>query len=139
MKIEIKTIGGSVLFEGDFSSLSDAVKAAVKSRANLSRADLSRADLSRANLYGADLYGQKIVKSERPFFEIGPLGSRSDNLLAFLTKNGIRIKAGCFFGTVEEFQAKVKETHGNNTYSKEYEAAMVLIVAHFDLWKGGVK
>ena len=83
MKIEIKSwLNGSVLFEGDFSCLADAVSAAVKSganlsgadlsganlsganlsRANLSRADLSRADLSganlsRANLSGADLSG----------------------------------------------------------------------------------
>jgi hypothetical protein len=59
-KIQIKSIAGSILFEGDFSSLADAVKAAVKSGADLSGADLSRAnlsgaDLSCANLSGADL------------------------------------------------------------------------------------
>jgi hypothetical protein len=56
MKIEIKSwLNGSVLFEGDFSCLADAVSAAVKSGANLSGADLSRADLSRADLSGANL------------------------------------------------------------------------------------
>jgi uncharacterized protein YjbI with pentapeptide repeats len=65
MKIQIKSIWGSLLFEGDFSCMADAVKAAVASRAdlsgadlyraNLSRADLSRADLSWANLSGANL------------------------------------------------------------------------------------
>ena len=44
MKIEIKSwLNGSVLFEGDFSCLADAVSAAVKSGANLSGANLSRA------------------------------------------------------------------------------------------------
>jgi hypothetical protein len=76
MKIEIKSwLNGSVLFEGDFSCLADAVKAAVKAGANLSGADLSGADLygvnlsgvnlsgvnlSGANLSGADLYGANL-------------------------------------------------------------------------------
>jgi len=56
MKIEIKSwLNGSVLFEGDFSCLADAVSAAVKSGANLSWANLSRADLGGANLSGANL------------------------------------------------------------------------------------
>ena len=58
MKIEIKSLcTGSVLFEGDFSCLADAVKAAVKSRADLSGANLSGANLYGANLSGANLYG----------------------------------------------------------------------------------
>ena len=58
MRIEIKSwYTGAILFEGDFSCLADAVKAAVKGRANLSRADLSGADLSGANLSRAELSG----------------------------------------------------------------------------------
>ncbi len=69
MKIEIKSwVTGSVLFEGDFSCLADAVRAAVKSRADLSRADLygadlSRANLSRANLSGANLSGADLSRA----------------------------------------------------------------------------
>ncbi len=56
MKIEINSwLTGSILFEGDFSCLADAVREALKSRANLSWADLSGADLSGANLSGANL------------------------------------------------------------------------------------
>jgi hypothetical protein len=62
MKIEIKSwLTGSVLFEGDFSSVAEALKACADlscanlSCANLSRANLSCADLSRANLSGANL------------------------------------------------------------------------------------
>ena len=60
MKIQIKSIMGSLLFEGDFSCLSDAVSVAVKkhtdlSYANLSSANLRSADLSYANLSSADL------------------------------------------------------------------------------------
>jgi hypothetical protein len=58
MKIEIKSWwNGSVLFEGDFSCIAEAVSAAVRSRADLTGADLRGADLTRANLRGADLTG----------------------------------------------------------------------------------
>jgi hypothetical protein len=56
MKIEIKSwLTRSVLFEGDFSCIADAVKAAVKSSTDLRYADLSSADLSSADLRYADL------------------------------------------------------------------------------------
>ena len=55
MKIEIKSIGGSVLFEGDFSCIADAVNAAIKSSADLRYADLRYADLRSADLRSADL------------------------------------------------------------------------------------
>ena len=41
MKIEIRSIAGSLLFEGDFGCLKDALVAAVKSGASLSGASLS--------------------------------------------------------------------------------------------------
>jgi len=60
MNIEIKSLQGKILFSSNFQTIGEALKEAIKSRANLSRADLygdnlSRADLSRANLSGADL------------------------------------------------------------------------------------
>ena len=48
MKIQIKSILGKVLFEGDFESVAKAVVAAVKSSANLRYANLSSADLRYA-------------------------------------------------------------------------------------------
>jgi hypothetical protein len=60
VKIEIRHVLGSVLFEGDFSCLADAVKAALKAGANLRGADLRGADLRGANLRGANLYGANL-------------------------------------------------------------------------------
>ena len=53
MKIKLLTVYRSVLVDGDFTSLAEALK----SRADLSRADLSLANLSGANLCGANLSG----------------------------------------------------------------------------------
>jgi len=56
MKIEIKSwLNGSVLFEGDFSSIAEALTAAVKEKKDLSESDLSESNLSGSNLSGSDL------------------------------------------------------------------------------------
>ena len=57
MKIEIKSLADSVLFEGDFSALADALIAAVKNGAYLYGAYLYGAYLEGANLRDANLYG----------------------------------------------------------------------------------
>ena len=48
MKIQIKSIYGKLLFEGDFSTMAEAVASAIKGKADLSFADLSFADLRSA-------------------------------------------------------------------------------------------
>jgi Family of unknown function (DUF5758)/Pentapeptide repeats (8 copies) len=57
MKIIIKSIVGSVLFECDADSLKDALVAAVRQRADLQGAYLRDAYLRGADLRGADLQG----------------------------------------------------------------------------------
>ena len=101
--------------------------------ADLYGADLYGADLRGANLYGANLGGKKLAGA-RPFIQIGPIGSRSDYLLAFITDKGVMIRAGCFFNTRDQFKLQLTETHGDNQYAQEYRAALVLIDKHAELW-----
>ena len=101
--------------------------------ANLYGADLYGADLRGADLYGANLGGKKLAGA-RPFIQIGPIGSRSDYLLAFITDKGVMIRAGCFFNTRDQFELQLTETHGDNQYAQEYRAALVLIDKHAELW-----
>jgi hypothetical protein len=101
--------------------------------AYLSGAYLSGAYLSGADLSGAYLSGKKLV-SERPFFTIGPIGSRDDYLQAFFTDDGLMLRAGCFFGTKAEFETKLSAEHGDNRHGQEYRAALVLIDKHTELW-----
>ena len=107
-------------------------------RANLTGADLTRANLTVANLTRANLYGANGKKiyliGERPIVSIGPIGSRSSYLVAYNTDGGIFIQAGCFFGDIKTFAAKVKETHGKNNYGLEYSAAIAMIKAWAKIW-----
>jgi len=106
--------------------------------ANLGGANLCGANLGGANLYGADLgganlHGKKLV-GDRPFLTIGPIGSRSDYLQAFITDAGVMIRAGCFFNARDQFELAIAETHGMNNHGTEYLAALALIDAHAKLW-----
>ena len=125
-------------------------------RANLAGADLAGADLARADLAGADLAGANLARADlagaylagaylagdkklkligpRPVLTIGPIGSRADTLIAFITDAGIRVRAGCFFDTLDLFKAAVDETHGSNEHGREYAAAIVMIEAHASLF-----
>ena len=102
---------------------------AVKDGADLTDANLTGADLTGANLRG----GEKLI-GERPVFMTGPIGSRCDYLIAYLTDKGIRLRAGCFFGDVETFRNKLESTHADNDHAAEYRAALALIEKHVEIW-----
>ena len=107
--------------------------------ANLRGANLRDADLRGANLIGADLRGGLKLSGGRPFLQIGPIGSRADTLKAYVTDQGLRISAGCFFGTRDEFAAAVEKTHNENMHGIEYRAALALIDAHALHWPADVE
>ncbi len=103
------------------------------SSANLRSADLRFADLRFADLRSADLDEKKLI-GYRPFFSIGPIGSRSDYVHAWITDAGVMIRAGCFFDTRAQFELALDAEHGDNEHGQEYRAALVLIDAHAKLW-----
>ena len=102
--------------------------------ANLDGAYLRGAYLDGANLGGANLYGAGKLIGDRPIIQISPIGSRSDFLTAYITDNGIFLKTGCFFGTVENFKSAIKNTHGDNIHAEEYTAALTLIETHVKIY-----
>ena len=91
---------GSILYSGGGETLRDVVVSAVKGGADLGGADLGGADLGGAKLIG-----------DRPILQIGPIGSRSDYLIACVTDQGVLVRAGCFFGSLDELSAAIDKTH----------------------------
>ena len=89
--------------------------------------------LEAAAKSGAKVKGLLLI-GERPSLAIGPIGSVSRTVFAWLTEAGLRIQAGCFFGSRDEFTAQLAETHGDNEHADEYRAALVLIDAHARIW-----
>jgi hypothetical protein len=66
--------------------------------------------------------------------QIGPIGSRADYLIAVVTTDGVRVTAGCFSGTLDEFRAAVESTHGDSEHGRDYRAAIAMIEAHAEIW-----
>lgn len=53
---------------------------------------------------------------------------------AYMTnENKVEIRCGCFRGSIEEFERKVKETHAGTIYEKQYKAIINLIKIKFGI------
>ena len=102
--------------------------------ANLRGANLRGANLGGADLGGANLDDELILVGKRPILVIGPIGSRADVFFGFVTNKGLRVRAGCFFGTPDEFKAALKFAHGGNAFSREYLVALELLQLHAELY-----
>ena len=108
--------------------------------ANLADASLAGANFARANLVGANLVGatlksgEKLI-GERPIFQVGPIGSRGDVLVAYITDQGLRLDAGCQRQIPRDvFDMRLYLTHNGNKHEKEYRAALELIDVHAEIW-----
>ena len=148
VKIEIKSIFGDVLFEysKENNTIRDTIIEAVNRGANLRGADLSGANLRGADLSDADLSGANLrdaylsgaylsgagkIKSVDDILLIGLIGSRADYTHIYRTDKGVYVKCGCFFGTVDEFASKVKDTHGDNKYANQYFKVIDFVNKYF--------
>ena len=87
--------------------------------ADLIRADLTEADLARADLRWACLYGTTMPHR---YIQIGPIGSRKDQIVYNADLD--EIHTGCFRGTLDEFEAAVRENHKTNIHAREYLATV---------------
>lgn len=107
--------------------------------ANLRGTTLSEADLSEATLYGADLSGAKAQNGEtligeRPCIMVGPIGSRADYLIGWITEAGLWCTTGCWAGTLEELRVRIADVHGERLHGREYLAACEYLAVHAQLW-----
>ena len=75
-----------------------------------------------AMVYGdAWVCGNARVYGNADYATVQGFGSEYRTTTFFRTKAGdIGVRCGCFYGTLEEFRAKVKETHGETKTAKEY-------------------
>ena len=60
------------------------------------------------------------------YFACDKIGSEKRKTYFFKGDNGCFVRAGCFFGTFDEFAAEVKETHGGTKFEREYLASLEL-------------
>ena len=99
--------------------------------ANLRDANLGRANLRGADLRGADLRGANL--GENHVMQIGPIGSRRDYLVTLKPSGGeVEIRAGCWSGSLDEFEARVREVYDDTTpHGLAYQQAIGYLRAVF--------
>ena len=86
-----------------------------------------------ARVYGnAEVSGNAEVLHNCDWASITGFGSVYRTTTFFRCKDKmIRVSCGCFFGTIDEFKAKVQETHGDSKYADEYLLIAAVMNLHF--------
>ena len=80
------------------------------------------------------IVGDAEINKSAHALTIGPIGIRNGTITFFRTKeNIIKVKCGCFYGTIDKFLAKVELTHGNNKQGQAYRIAAELAKVQIDL------
>lgn len=78
-----------------------------------------------ANLSGeAQVFSGADIQCTNDYVTIGPIGSRKDVATFYKSSEGISVTCGCFSGTIEEFEKKVKKFHKGTIFETEYLAAI---------------
>ena len=81
----------------------------------------------------AEVFGDAKVYGNADYTIIQGFGSEYRNTTFFKCKDGnIGVKCGCFYGTLDEFRSKVKETHKDYKFAKEYLMIADLMEYHFN-------
>lgn len=79
----------------------------------------------------AKVYGARVCCDE-DYACVRGFGRAQRTTTFYRTSDGaIGVTCGCFAGTLDEFRAKVRETHGNSKYAKEYLMIADLMEMHF--------
>ena len=77
--------------------------------------------------------GDADIKSKDDIIWLTGLGSENRTTTIFRTKEGgVRVPCGCFSGDLAAFEAKVKETHGDSKYAREYLSLIETAKIHFE-------
>lgn len=76
--------------------------------------------------------GDACLKSDVDHCVFDCFGSSNRHTHAYLTRdNAVEITCGCFRGSIEEFEKKVKNTHAGTVYENQYNAIINVIKIKF--------
>ena len=60
------------------------------------------------------------------YFACDRIGSEKRKTYFYKSDKGYHVRAGCFFGTFDEFENEVKKVHSNTKHEQEYLSALEL-------------
>lgn len=81
---------------------------------------------------GGYVYGDDYIGHEADYAIVKGFGSECRSTTFYRQKDGSTgVKCGCFSGTLEKFRKKVRETHGESKFAREYLMIADLMEMHF--------
>ena len=76
--------------------------------------------------------GEAVVRNQQDCASVQGFGRAYRNTTFFRDQEGgVSVSCGCFYGTLQEFREKVKQTHGESKLAKEYLMIAELMDMHF--------
>ena len=80
----------------------------------------------------AEITGCAHITSCRDWALVDSFGSRERATTFFRCNDGkVRVSCGCFYGTIHQFEKKVRKTHKRNQFAKEYLLVAKLMKRRF--------
>ena len=80
------------------------------------------------------VHGDAEVSVDADYICFKGFGSTNRNTTMYKKKDGdICVSCGCFHGTLQEFEEKVKVTHGDSKFAREYLACVEAAKIHFEV------
>jgi hypothetical protein len=76
--------------------------------------------------------GHKAVDPRNVLLQLSYAGSAKRLTTAFNVEGGPIVRCGCFVGSLEEFRAKVRETHADSKHALVYLGWANLVAVQFD-------
>lgn len=81
----------------------------------------------------AEVCGDAYLFRAEHLLVMGAMGSRNAFTTFFRNKAGeIKVRCGCFYGTVDDFLAKVEQTHDTSKHAVVYRAAVRVALLQID-------
>lgn len=77
--------------------------------------------------------GDAKITSTKDYLTVRGLGSASRMTTFYKTEDGVKVTCGCYTGTLDEFVKKVRETHKDTKYAREYLGMVEVAKTYFDL------
>lgn len=82
----------------------------------------------------AQVCGDAYIHDKADILCVSGIGSFYRHTTVCMTEDKkLLVVCGCFFGTLSEFEAKVKKTHGDSKYAREYQLFIELVKLHFNM------
>ena len=129
--MKLKRIDKSIIIDQEFKTVKEAVEYCVENKISLQSADLIGAYLKGANLIGADLIGADLIGANLIDADLRGADLIGADLVdaigiyifnkkagricyAVQHENKLMVQAGCFWGTLQDFEKKCNEKYPND-------------------------